>query len=227
MLSGYAYAARRSTFYLTTAALGSILAGMSYESAPSTAFIATHCACCSRPLRDAKSVEIGIGPVCRERYGFDDFGQPNFDQALRDLSAAELASADQSHLARMREAISDQDARKAANLAIHHIAAKPIDLEVPALVAMVRSLGFVRLAQKLAVACCDAQIVITEDGDRIACRSPYSPRFVELARRIPGRRFEKPLNTFPRSSARALLEALRASYAPGSMVVGPTRIFQL
>jgi hypothetical protein len=40
---------------------------MSYVNAPSTKMLATHCAICSRPLRDAQSVEVGIGPICRER----------------------------------------------------------------------------------------------------------------------------------------------------------------
>lgn len=41
---------------------------MSYENAPATTMLASHCACCARPLVDAQSVEIGIGPVCREKY---------------------------------------------------------------------------------------------------------------------------------------------------------------
>lgn len=44
---------------------------MSYEQAPATRILATHCAACRRPLLDAKSVEIGIGPDCRKRLGFD------------------------------------------------------------------------------------------------------------------------------------------------------------
>lgn len=39
---------------------------MSYLDAPGTALLATHCAACGRPLLDAASVELGIGPVCRE-----------------------------------------------------------------------------------------------------------------------------------------------------------------
>jgi len=42
-----------------------------YENAPATALLATHCCCCHRPLVDAKSVEMGIGPDCRAKYGFD------------------------------------------------------------------------------------------------------------------------------------------------------------
>lgn len=44
---------------------------MGYESAPATKMLATRCAVCSRPLVDAKSVELGIGPDCRRKYGFD------------------------------------------------------------------------------------------------------------------------------------------------------------
>lgn len=44
---------------------------MSYENAPATTLLATNCACCGRALVDAKSVEAGIGPDCREKYGVD------------------------------------------------------------------------------------------------------------------------------------------------------------
>lgn len=44
---------------------------MSYENAKSTKLLAVKCCACRRPLRDALSVELGIGPVCRERYGYD------------------------------------------------------------------------------------------------------------------------------------------------------------
>jgi hypothetical protein len=33
--------------------------------------LASRCAVCSRSLRDALSVELGIGPICRERHGYD------------------------------------------------------------------------------------------------------------------------------------------------------------
>ena len=45
---------------------------MSYENAPATKLLATDCICCGRPLVDATSVELGIGPVCRTKYGFDE-----------------------------------------------------------------------------------------------------------------------------------------------------------
>jgi hypothetical protein len=45
---------------------------MSYENAPATKLLATRCAVCGRPLCDAVSVEIGIGPECREKYGYSE-----------------------------------------------------------------------------------------------------------------------------------------------------------
>ena len=43
----------------------------SYETAPATRMLATQCAVCARPLLDAVSVETGIGPHCRAKYGFN------------------------------------------------------------------------------------------------------------------------------------------------------------
>lgn len=43
---------------------------MSYENAPATLMLASHCAICRRPLVDAVSVECGIGPDCRENSGY-------------------------------------------------------------------------------------------------------------------------------------------------------------
>jgi len=44
---------------------------MSYEQAPATKMLASHCAACGRPLVDASSVEAGLGPDCRKRLGFN------------------------------------------------------------------------------------------------------------------------------------------------------------
>lgn len=43
---------------------------MSYENAPATRMLASHCVACGRPLVDAVSVEAGMGPDCREKYGY-------------------------------------------------------------------------------------------------------------------------------------------------------------
>jgi hypothetical protein len=41
---------------------------MSYINDPNTRRLATNCFICRTPLRDAKSVELGIGPVCRKKH---------------------------------------------------------------------------------------------------------------------------------------------------------------
>jgi uncharacterized Zn finger protein (UPF0148 family) len=47
-----------------------------YEEAPATKLLATHCAVCSRPLVDAKSVETGIGPICAAKHGMNQSCDP-------------------------------------------------------------------------------------------------------------------------------------------------------
>lgn len=44
---------------------------MGYENAPATKMLAARCAVCARPLLDAVSVESGLGPDCRRKYGFN------------------------------------------------------------------------------------------------------------------------------------------------------------
>jgi hypothetical protein len=51
---------------------------MSYTDAPATRMLATSCAACGRPLVDAASVEAGMGPDCRSKYGM-----PSLDDAIR------------------------------------------------------------------------------------------------------------------------------------------------
>ncbi len=56
-----------------------------YENAPATKLLATHCAVCARPLVDAVSVEIGMGPDCREKYGYnegDSSGRPEANRLV-------------------------------------------------------------------------------------------------------------------------------------------------
>lgn len=44
---------------------------MGYENSAACEIMATNCCACGKPLVDAKSVETGIGPVCRKKYGYD------------------------------------------------------------------------------------------------------------------------------------------------------------
>jgi exodeoxyribonuclease-5 len=44
---------------------------MSYAESPAAQLVASHCAACNRPLVDAVSVELGMGPECRARLTAD------------------------------------------------------------------------------------------------------------------------------------------------------------
>jgi uncharacterized Zn finger protein (UPF0148 family) len=56
-----------------------------YENAPGTQLLATHCAACGRPLLDAQSVEIGMGPDCRKRFGYGTETTPELRAAANRL----------------------------------------------------------------------------------------------------------------------------------------------
>jgi len=58
---------------------------MSYETAPATILLATRCCVCNRPLVDAISVELGIGPDCREKYGYNIAVEPEAREAANKL----------------------------------------------------------------------------------------------------------------------------------------------
>jgi hypothetical protein len=67
---------------------------MNYENAPATRMLATQCAVCRRPLVDALSVETGIGPNCRKKYGFDvpcnPFVRGEVNQVIHDIAVGNL-----------------------------------------------------------------------------------------------------------------------------------------
>lgn len=64
-----------------------------YENARSTQLLATSCLCCGRALRDAVSVECGVGPVCRENNGYD-MSSPHRDEANALIHEAAYATND-------------------------------------------------------------------------------------------------------------------------------------
>lgn len=67
---------------------------MGYEQAPATRLVATRCGFCGRPLRDAESLKAGIGPVCRERIGYERQLAPivrdRVNQLIYDVAALQI-----------------------------------------------------------------------------------------------------------------------------------------
>jgi hypothetical protein len=172
---------------------------MSYEDAPATKMLATHCVICARPLRDALSAELGIGPVCREKHGWD----------------AEIGSL-------------TEEGRIEANGIIHRIAADPANEALRASGCKdLRALGFSKLAERIEYRGKDAparevvEVRPSTHGTGYYVRSPYRPVAVEAWRAIPGRKFQgETLEDFvPNDQRAALWSLLRRFYNGHKLVV--------
>lgn len=165
---------------------------MSYENAPATKMLATHCAVCARPLVDAVSVDLGIGPECRRKHGFND---------------AEVSEA----------ARAEGNAIVHRIAALQHT----IDLaDLCQAVAQLRGLGFTKLAGVLCNRL--ATVVVTHEGGALVISAPYDADSTTGWRRVPGRRWdgERKVNTAPVSSRVQVWNVLRTYYA-GRIVYCP------
>ena len=183
-----------------------------YESAPSTILLATHCAACGRALRDAVSVERGVGPDCAEKYGYGEAqGPANWSRAAGLLAAAGHAL----------PVGWETDAQAACNALVH--AAALAGKESPlALAAAIAELGFARLGAKLAARLKeDAAITVTREGDLLAVASPYNPAFVAAVGSVRGQWWDKArkVRMVPAAQRVSLWGALKAAFEPGTLVV--------
>lgn len=203
-----------------------------YENAPATKLLATHCACCARPLVDAVSVETGVGPDCRKAHGYKDAqGEPNWRAVILAtdglVSVAELGLPEGtigSFEAVWR--LGGIETRRVANILVHRIAllqragfsSAPREDVLP-LVAAVRALGFTKLADIIGRRL--AHVVIEREAGELVVRTPYDPSAVVLMCKIPGRRWvaDTKRNHFPEGQERALLATLRTCF-PGRTALG-------
>lgn len=171
----------------------------SYENAPATALLASHCACCNRPLVDAKSVELGIGPDCRAKYGFD-------------LAVPEVARIEANkivHAVACKRVRIETGAARLRVLGFEKLAAR--------LEKRVR-----KQAEPKPV------VTIEVDRGVFVVRTPYNPAHVARMQLVPGRRFDwdARADRVPVASKPALFAALRASFA-GAVALGPKGLFVL
>lgn len=193
-----------------------------YTAAPATVLVATLCACCSRPLVDADSVETGIGPECRRRHGWKRAESEPAWETVR----AELAD----HL----EALAlpagwDADQRRAANVLVHRIACEQDGGRAIACVNALRALGFEKLAARVAERLAKIE-VWTEAGEKeLVIKAPYSQALFS----VPGRRFDREqrvtrvtVRASLDGAKQAVLDALARDF-PGAAVRGPNGLFLL
>lgn len=186
---------------------------MGYENALQTKVLATHCACCGRPLVDAKSVQIGLGPICRKTFQYD-LDVPDKDRARANKIIYELALAVSSSL---------------------------ISLKTLRLTAELARLGFTLIAKIFLYRGASVSIELREiEGEeRYFVRAPYNPEFNEDSY-IPGRYGVKVCSgfspskrkvfhwVFPKTpqARRCLWQAL-LKHHKGALAIGPQGPFKI
>lgn len=188
-----------------------------YEFSAATQLLATYCACCSRPLVDAVSAETGMGPVCRKKHGYYSEG------GEADWEAAEAVLEDTTYAYLIKTAAWNYDARGVANHMIFLIACDQKGPEVARATAALRALGFETVAARIAKRL--ISVKVTSEGDSLVVESGFNPRFNEAIRAVKGARWdaERKVRVVPSSQRLALWQAIKASFEPGTMVVGETK----
>ncbi len=203
----------------------------SYTNAPACKMLATHCCVCNRPLVDALSVELGIGPDCRKKY-MGKLEGPARDRANKLVHA--LALLISGMLPEDVEGVPADTVKAAYALggtkAVGAMLAATSE-RGSSMLDELRTLGFDKLADKFEDAWLPVRI--TEVGQEIMVEAPYNDAAVDAQRKIKGRRWDKAAkaNFFPISQKPAVWAMLVAFYAgfagigpKGAFVVGPTGI---
>lgn len=172
-----------------------------YENAPATALVASQCVACGRPLVDAVSVEAGMGPDCREKYGYNE---------AVDVSA---------------------EARADVNAKVHALAAGKLPpAEQIGHLLIIRAHGFAKLAdrleERLAVV-----LVEQLDAATIAISAPYDEAFTAaLKAATPWRRWDKEAKRWVVPATQQVKNALFAvmrRHFGGGIGRGPQGLFAL
>jgi len=197
-----------------------------YANSPACRMLATHCCACGRPLVDADSVELGIGPICRRRHGFNEpDADADFDTAI-DLCGG---IGDDVLSAAAGIALGDHDARKACNAVVYAAARHQGTPLARRLSTIIHALGYHTLAAKVAThAGAVATRHATHDqlGDTIAVKSPRHPGFKDaLRRRGAWYRWERATKSWHvRKCDRGALWAALCECYPGIECTGPNGI---
>lgn len=167
-----------------------------YENAPATQMLATHCAACGRPLVDAASVEAGLGPDCRKKYGVASLDEDKRAEANRIVHAIAL---EQTGIAVVE--------------GVAALRALGCDKLADRVLKRVRPVEIVELEGD-------------RIGLRAKPRDEDFDGFVAALRRVPGRRWDKAskLNTFP-AKFKGNLWAVLKTYFPGVEGIGPKGAF--
>jgi hypothetical protein len=176
---------------------------MSYTNAPACGLLATNCCVCGRPLVDAISVSLGIGPECRS--GFD--------------GGIDKETQEKANKITYEAAIAAQEGR-VAEVRVHADALRGLGLDVLA----------EKVAERFINAERNAKIKITEEGSFLKVVTPFrrgeSQAFIDAWRSIPGRRYSNRANLVPVDQKQALWNLLQ-QFFPNQYAIGPKGVFRI
>ena len=208
---------------------------MSYLSNPNTQRLATRCCLCGRSLVDAKSVEIGIGPICRAKHLYNDEVTEEQRTTVNKLihKAGVLCE-------------NRTEAKRSGKSAAEMLAIGSAILDIS---DQIEAVGLAGVARKVRSRFIGIHLDVVKDApeygwdrqkrreyatghthDIIVLRSPYSPAFNDTRKRMGLR--ARPVRTkedgfhweFPIASKRSLDELIRRVFA-GELAVGPKGVF--
>jgi hypothetical protein len=178
-----------------------------YENAVATRLLATHCVCCGRALVDSVSVQMGIGPECRE--GFNAGIEPDVQKIANEHVYWAAMASQKGEVAKVLEY-----AELIRKLGLDVLADKVARRFRAAIVKAERS----------------SDIVIEERDGGYRVVTPFrrgaKDEFIDAWRNIPGRRWRDGANWVPAASKAALWEVLRAFF-PGKYGKGPKGVFRI
>ena len=177
--------------------------GSGYEAAPATRMLASNCICCGRALVDATSVQLGIGPECRQ--GFDGGIADGVRKEANELVYRAAIAAQQGEISGVLEY-----ANKIRALGLDVLADK--------------------VARRFRNAERYTEIVITVDGGDYRVETPFrrgkKDEFIAAWRSIPGRRYRDEANYIPIAQGKALYGVLKQFFG-GKVAKGPKGLFKI
>lgn len=188
--------------------------------------VATTCCVCGIGLKDATSIEFGIGPVCRRKYRYED-AYPITPGIADQTAKYALHCFPAEFCDKLAPALLKDDSRRAANLLVYFASAEQGLSAVYAATAL-RILGYVELAARI-----EKRLVgvnVTRQGGWIAVASEFNELFIADVKRLGGRWSGKPAKVWllPETpeTATGLWDALQRAY-PGAVGIGPKGVFKI
>lgn len=148
--------------------------------------LATHCCVCRAALKDAKSVQLGVGPVCQARYGKATI--ETTPEMLR-MALGLLAASPLPGELKLGVLQHKHDAQEVCNRLVYHASVNYNQKTVVLVVTpIIRALGYTVLADKLEVDRTKLSVRLL-DTNEFEVKTPFNQNCRSDLRRIPGARW--------------------------------------